>query len=35
VHILWSFVVRGDAIEDTLDDLPDRNLGRNVAVKRQ
>ena len=35
VHILWSFVVRGDAIEGTLVDLPDRNLLRNVAVKRQ
>ena len=35
VHILWSFVVRGDAIEGTLVDLPDGSLVRNVAVKRQ
>ena len=35
VHILWRFVVRGDAIEGTLVELPDGNLARNVAVKRQ
>ena len=35
VHILWSFMVRGDAIEGTLVDLPDGSLARNVAVKRQ
>ena len=35
VHILWSFMVRGDAIEGTLVDLPDGSLVRNVAVKRQ
>ena len=35
VHILWRFVVRGDAIEGTLVELPDGSLVRNVAVKRQ
>ena len=34
VHILWTFVVRGRAIQGTLVDLPDRLLIRKVAVQR-
>jgi hypothetical protein len=34
VHILWSFVVRGRAIQGTLVDLPDRNLVRKIAVTK-
>ena len=33
-HILWTFVVRGRAIQGTLVDLPDRQLIRKVAVRR-
>jgi hypothetical protein len=35
VHVLWTFVARGDEITGTLVDLPSKHLIRNVAVKRQ